>query len=208
MQRLQRHSHGAVRVIVNLAMAGVALFWPAWQPELEAQSYISLERCREAQAVSENPNRAVGDLTRSLVQCFDDVLQAIDVLAQEANAERMEFVAPLLDVYRELRIETVTVMGQLPDVARRRDVRQFEEATIIGSRILEEAIVSETLLNAPSTLVPVQEKQDKEKVIADSIKEFVRKLIAKLPAPAETFADIVLGKEGVVNELISLFRGK
>ena len=206
MRSLQRQSHRVFRVIVSAA--AVALLWPAWQAELEAQSYISLERCKEAQAVAENPNRAVGELTRELVRCFDDVLQAIDVLAQEANADRMEFVAPLLEVYRELRVETVTVMQQLPELARRRDVRQFEEATIIGSRILQEAIASETLLNAPPTLVPVQEKQDKEKVIADSIKEFVRKLIAKLPAPAETFADIVLGKEGVVNELISLFRGK
>lgn len=181
---------------------------PDCQAELRAHGSISLDACRGARAVAENPDRVPGVLTRAYVSCFDDLLQSADALAQEANAERLETVTPLLNLYRQLRTETVSLLHIAPNFVSRRDLRQFEEATVVESRILNEVVAFETFLNAPPSLVSVQEKQDKTKVVIDSIKALFNKLLGKLGEAEAFLSDVILGKKAALNELLQALKGK
>src|SRR5215831_10981115 len=138
---------------IGLRAVAVLVLLLGWHCELEAHEHpFSLANCQQAQILEHDPRRTPGDLTRYFIGCFNDLLIAGDVLAVDANSDRLDVVGPFLHVYEQLIPVTITLLRQiLIEQASRKQIRNIEEG-IISSELIDEAIAFGAFLNGPLQL--------------------------------------------------------
>lgn len=164
--------------------------------------------CREAQNVAAAPNPPTGAVTRGFIRCFDELLGAMDTLAQEANRGRDAVFAPSLELYRAIKGDTMVLLYSMPDPTTPEEIQQVQDLDklIAGSRILDEVVAFEPIMNAPTYLVPVTEKQDKGEKITNSVKDIIKK-VNEWWAP-QWFKDLVKALLDAIDEVLGVLRGK
>jgi hypothetical protein len=203
------HHHRTPLALRAAICVMLALLFPAWNGELNAENNpptLLLQNCHEPQPTVSSHGRLPRDVARRFLACFNDVLTTLDSLSVEANRDRLELVQPLLGVYRQLVPET---MRLLEDIVLEQlsppDLRSFE-SRVLNSNLFEEAVALETFLNAPSTLISPDEKQDKAKILEESIKALIDSVLDALKEKFKPFElpGIVKGIFGVLNEVLKL----
>jgi hypothetical protein len=171
---------------------------------------FALDGCQPATTFPTVSSEAgTGDVSRRVIACFEDVLEVFDALAVEANQERATFVAPLLDLYRVKVDEITSLLEQiLFQEVSRKELRTFE-TIVLASRLLDEMVAFEPLLNAPTSVVPTDEKQSKTETAIESFKRLIKEALdaAKVKIP-KVLSDTLLDKEGVIDELVKALKPK
>jgi hypothetical protein len=193
---------------IGLRAVAVLVLLLGWQCELKAHDHpFSLANCQQAQILQNQPRRTPGDLTRSFIGCFNDLLIAGDILGVDANSNRLEAVGPFLHVYEELVPATITLLRQLIDQASRKQIRDFEER-IISSELIDEAIAFGAFLNAPLQFVSTTEKFATVPILGDSIKTGFNSLFDSLTKdPAlKKVVEVVRSSFVVLDEVFDLIK--
>jgi hypothetical protein len=147
-------------------------------------------------------NLQKGELSKLLVSSLSELLQSADLLARAMYANHIQAVNPLLGVLQlassRLSQGTFMVIDQLPAA----DLQPVEDFLGTGL-VFRETIALEPLLNAPHRLVPLQDKQDDEEILAATKKAEIKKLLGKAPLIGE----ILTGLADIIDEILELLKG-
>ena len=174
-----------------------------------AQAPFVFENCRATKALTNTTAHQVGKVTRGFIKCFGDILSALDQLAQDANGDRLEVFTPSLEVYRQAVADAMSILSQAPGTADPVLVHSFEMDEIIGSHILDETLAFENIVNAPNTLVPITEKQDKGETVKKSVSDIIKKAKDALPGwVPDSLKKILDALIDVIEQLLGLLKGK
>jgi hypothetical protein len=150
-----------------------------------------------------------GEVSRRLIDCFRDVLTVFDALAVEANQDRAPFVAPLLNLYRAKVREVRGLVKQILFLEASRPQLETFETIVVASRLLDEMVALVPLLNAPASVVSVDEKQTKTETAIESFKKLIKDALdaAGVTEP-KVLIDTLLDKTGVLDEIIKALKPK
>lgn len=171
-------------------------------PDNETIPEFRFQVARMALARIGQGNLQKGELSKLLVLSLDELLQSADLLARAVYAKHLQAVIPLLGVLRlassRLKQGGFAIIDQLPAA----DLEAVEEFLRTGL-IFRETIAFEPLLNAPHFLVPVQDKQDDEEILAATKKAEIKKLLEKVLVVGGFLTDLL----DIIDEILELLKG-
>jgi hypothetical protein len=149
-----------------------------------SQAQPSFDSCTRVQTLANSAAvQPLGTITRGFVQCFGDLLVAMDPLLVRINADRLNYAQPTLDVYRAAVSDAMQILEQGPDMTNPDNVR-YVDAILSRTHLIDEIVAYATIYNAPPALFPDREKGVTGSGTVKSAKELITGYVTTLTPPA------------------------